>query len=244
MTQAPTVPGIFPRQPWQEHLRSLTWDQGDHILVAAPTKAGKTTLMSTLVRKRSHVVVFVTKLKDPTFETQFPRSAGWKVYREWPADARDIPAWDTRILLWPRQMKTLKATYAEQRRVFAHAIDAIAYEGNRCVVIDEGLMFTNPRILGFATEMELMHYYGRSSGISMVFLTQRPAWIPPVIYSSATHAYIAKTTHRDDMKKLADMGGIDHKLTAENIMRLNSRHDYTYLNPQGDAPPTIINTRK
>lgn len=244
MTVTQTSNGIFPRQPWRGHLSSLEWDQGDHVLIAAPTKAGKTTLMSALIKKRSYVVVFVTKLKDPTFETQFPKADGWVIYREWPSDPRSIPSWHTRILLWPRQMKTLKATYAEQRRVFAHAIDAIAFQGNRCIVVDEGLMFTNPRILGFATEMELLHYYGRSSGISMVFLTQRPAWIPPVIYSSATHAYIAKTTHKEDMKKLADMGGIDHKQTADNIMRLNSRHDYTYLNPQGDAPATIVNTRQ
>lgn len=235
------TPEAFSRVPWQRHLNTLNWEQGEHILIAAPNKSGKTCMVGTLAQKRRYVVVFVTKIKDPTFEKEFK---GWKILREWPKDPRDLPQWENRILLWPRQKRTMAETLAEQRRVFGHALDAIAYQGNWCVVIDEGLMFTDPRILGFQTPVSMMFYYGRSSGLSLVFLTQRPAWVPVVAYSSITHAYIARTRDKNDLKRLSEMGGHDPKITTANVAALPTRHDFIYLNPQGDTPPAVVNTRK
>ena len=227
----------YPTQPFATHMRSLKWDQGDHVLLSAPTKAGKTTLASKLITKRSHAVIFVTKMKDPTFAAEF---SDWERFTEW----RNVKPYHTRILLWPKPGKTIRETLRIQREVFAYALDAIAREGNRAVVVDEALMFTDPKILGFGTEIGMMHYYGRSSGISMMTLTQRPAWIPKVIYSSVTHAYVARTRDAQDLKRLADMGGIDPKEVGANITQLPTRHDYVYLNPQGDAAPVVVNSRK
>ena len=232
--------GLYTPVPWRAHLSSLQWEQGDHILIAAPTKSGKTTMVRHLLSKRSHVVIFVSKLKDPTFLTEYK---GWTILEEWPKDGPK--PWETRILLWPKAEKTLGATLAKMRRVFAYALDSIAHEGKRCVVIDEGLMFTDPKYLGFGSEVGMLHYFGRSSGISMVTLTQRAAWIPVVVYSSVTHAYIARTRDRNDHKRLADLGGgLDLTRVRDTLTRLPSRHDYLYLNPQGDATPVVVNTRK
>ena len=229
----------YPAVPWQTHLKSLRWDQGDHLLISAPTKAGKTTMMRTLVQKRSHVVVFVSKMKDPTFKSDFK---DWTILREWPRGGP--PGYETRILLWPKTGDTLAETLREQRRVFGQALDRISKEGNRCVVIDESLMMSDPKLIGLGTQIGMLHYYGRSAGISMVNLTQRPAWIPKVIYSSVAHAYIARTRDIQDMKRLSDLGGVDARELSANISRLPSRHDYIYVNPQGDAPAAILNTRK
>lgn len=227
----------YPAMSFAQHMRTLKWDQGDHVLLSAPTKAGKTTLASRLIAKRSHAVIFVTKMKDPTFASEF---GNWTRFHQW----KDVKPYHSRILLWPRPGKTIRETLAIQRETFALALDSIAREGNRAVIVDEALMFTDPKILGFGTEVGMMHYYGRSSGISMMTLTQRPAWIPKVIYSSVTHAYVARTRDQQDLKRLSDMGGIDPKEVAANITQLPSRHDYLYLNPQGDASPVVVNTRK
>jgi hypothetical protein len=224
-------------QPFATHMRTLKWEQGDHVLLSAPTKAGKTTLASKLISKRSHAVIFVTKMKDPTFQSEF---RDWTRFYQW----KDIRPYHTRVLLWPKPGKTIRETLAIQRETFAYALDAIAREGNRAVIVDEALMFTDPKILGFGTEVGMMHYYGRSSGISMMTLTQRPAWIPKVIYSSVTHAYVARTRDKGDLKRLSDMGGIDPREVATSITQLPTRHDYLYLNPQGDASPVVVNSRK
>lgn len=231
---------LYSRQPWREHFANLRWAQGDHLLISAPTKAGKTTMMRQLVEKRSHVVVFVSKMQDDVFAREFK---GWHRLEEWPSGGPR--SWMTRILLWPKPIKNdINATMRKQREVFSTALNEILTQGNRCVVIDESLMMNDAKLLNLGTEIGMAHYYGRSAGITMVDLTQRPSWIPRVIYSSVTHAYIASTKDRDDARRLSDMGGIDAKEVGHNLMRLPSRHDYLYLNPLGDSRPVVVNTRK
>ena len=230
----------FGRQGFRAHYKGLRWEQGDHLMIAGPTKAGKTTLMSKLVSKRSHVVVFVSKIKDPTFANEFK---GWTRLTEWPKDGP--PPWMNRILLWPKPVKNdLAATQRRQRAVFFDAMNRIASEGNRCVVIDEMLQMCDTKVLNLGNTVGQLCYFGRSSGISMVMLTQRPSWIPRVSKSSVTHAYVSKTADLDDLKSLSEMGGIDRRAVADRLLRLTDRHDYLYLNPQGDAPPAIVNTRR
>lgn len=230
----------YSRLSWREHFDSLRWAQGDHLLISAPTKAGKTTMMRQLVEKRSHVVVFVSKMQDPTFSRDF---RGWDRLEDWPSGGPR--SWQNRVLLWPKPIKNnIRGTMLKQREVFANALNEILTQGNRCVVIDESLMMNDPKLLNLGTEIGMAHYYGRSAGITMVDLTQRPSWIPRVIYSSVTHAYIASTKDREDAKRLSEMGGIDAKEVSHNLMRLPTRHDYLYLNPLGDARPAVVNTRK
>lgn len=228
-------------QAWQEHYDRLAWSQGDHILIAAPTKAGKTTMVRKLADKRSHTVMLVTKTHDSTIRNDFK---GWDRIHSWPPSP-----WQTRVLLWPKPGKTLRETLDRQRDVFGHALDRIA-RGNRDgwsgwgVIVDESHYITDPAFCGLGREIAMMHHVGRSAGISMMDLTQRPAWIPKIIYSSVTHAWIARTRDRDDLKRLADLGGVDPHTVRDTVSALPSRHDYLYVNPQGDARPVIVNTRK
>jgi hypothetical protein len=232
------------RTPWRKHLQSVRWEQGDHILLAAPTRAGKTTMARKLIEKRGHTVVFVTKTHDSTIKNDY---RGFYIARSW----RDIVSqpWHEKVLLWPKAEKTLMATARKQRDIFGEALDRIG-RGNRdgwsgwCCVVDESHYMTDPRYLNLGKEIAMLHHVGRSAGISMVDLTQRPSWIPKIVYSSVTHAWIARTRDMDDLKRLSDLGGIDPRQLRDSIVALPSRHDYVYVNPQGDARPVIVNTRK
>jgi hypothetical protein len=70
---------------------------------------------------------------------------------------------------------------------------------------------------------------GRSSGLSIVNGTQRPAWVPVVTYSSATHSMIWRTTHRDDLKRIAELGGVEMRDLQRNLLTLD-KHDFIYVN--------------
>lgn len=230
---------VFPQESWRDHLSRLNWSQGEHVLLSGPTGSGKTTMMQQLVERRSHVVIFVSKMKDPTFQKEFK---GWERLTDWPKGGPR--PWQRRILLWPKPGATLEETKQIQRDVFKRALNEIARQGNRCVVIDESLMMNDPKILGLGNEVGMLHYYGRSAGITMVDLTQRPAWIPVVIYSSVTHAYIAKTRDHNDIKRLSELGGMDSRQIGNNLSTLSDRHDFVYLNPLGDDYPSVVNSRK
>ena len=229
----------YAAEPWPAHLKRLKWRQGEHVLVSGPTSAGKTTLAAQLLPRRSHVVMLVTKLKDPTFASEYK---GWERLEKWPKGGP--PSYMRRILLWPKPEKTTRATILKQRDVMRDTLDAILHEGGRCVCVDEGLYFSDPKYLGLSTELGMMHYTGRSAGISMVTLAQRPFYLPKVVLSSITHGYFARTRDKDDLKRLADIGSVDTKEVAANLATLSDRHDYVYLNPQGDARSAVVNTRR
>jgi len=227
---------MFPRQSWKEHLQRLRWRQGEHVLIAAPNGGGKTTLAQQLVQRRSHVVTFATKPYDRTLNEEF---ADWSVVRKWD----DIEPYMDRVIIWPKREPTLRATIAKQKEVFADAFDRIMTARGWCVLVDEMHYMTDRQFVGLWEEIALLHHVGRSSGITMVTLTQRPAFIPKIIYSSAIHAYIARTRDPADLKRLSELAGFDPRVIAKAVYELPNRHDYLYLNPQGDSPPVIVNTR-
>jgi len=221
-------PTRYEHVPWAKvypHLRA-TWHQGEHVAIVGPTGCGKTTFESRMLDVRSYVVVFVTKVHDDTISQSFP---GFRRITKWPPKV-----YENRVLLWPEvhKAKTIQDVYKMQRDVFTHALDRIFKERNWCVVFDEQHYMCKK--LGLGLQNEMLLHQGRSSGLSVVNGTQRPAWVPVVTYSSATHAALWRTAHRDDLRKLAELGGLDSKELEHNILSL-SKHEFVYVNTrQGD----------
>jgi len=78
-----------------------------------------------------------------------------------------------------------------------------------------------------------------------VTCAQRPFHVPRIVLSSATHAYFARTYDAGDRKRLTELGSIDSREVAYNFDHaIKGRHDFVYLNPQGNAPSRIVNTRE
>lgn len=209
------------------------WRQGEHVSIIGPTGCGKTTLESRMLDVRDYVVVFVTKIHDDTIRNDFP---GYERIEKWPPPK----AWMNKVLLWPRHEETIRGTYRKQRAVFKDALDRIFVERNWCVVFDEQHYMC--RELGLDLENAMLLQQGRSSGLSVVNGTQRPAWVPVVTYSSATHAMIWRTTHREDLRRLSQLGGVDMRQMQANLLRLG-KHDFVYVNTrQGDIVRSRVNS--
>jgi hypothetical protein len=224
----------YPSQPFAEFLARFDWRQGEHVLIAAPTSAGKSTLAAKIAPKRGHVVVLVSKSRDDHLRRLF---GNYTRIDTWPP-RRDAD----RVLLWPRPKSTAADTIAHQQSQFAACLDDVQSRGGWCVVVDECHYATE--FLGLGRPIAVLHHQGRSSGVSMVVLTQRPAWIPRIIYSSASHVFLGATAgDRDDSRALASLGGRDSKRVAEHLETL-PKHDLVYLNPMGSARSRIVNTRR
>jgi DNA polymerase III delta prime subunit len=205
---------------WSKLLRHFqrTWKQGEHVAVVGPTGCGKTTLLSHILPCRTYVVVLVTKAHDDVLAKQFP---GFERIEHWP------PAqWQKKILLWPKKDKTIRGTVVKQRDVFRHALDAIFNDRNWCVVFEEQHYLCKK--LGLSIENEMYLHQGRSSGLSVVNGTQRPAWVPVVTYDSSTHAFVWNTGFEADRKRLADLGGIQRRSFETNMGNL-ARHEFIYV---------------
>lgn len=206
------------------------------MIIAGPTGSGKTTLASSLLNRRQYVIGLVSKSYDPTFARTF---GNYKVVKEY----RDIHRGDTRVLIWPAWNKPTAEVLATQRDVFSDAIEGALRDKGWCIYLDETPYITDSQFGRLSQPVAMLHHTGRSSGISMVTSTQRPANIPLIIYNSASHAYIARTTLTADHKRLGDLGGYNHRELINTISSLPSRHDYVYVPVFQDAEPVIVNTR-
>lgn len=203
------------------------------MLIAAPTQAGKSSLASYLVARRGQVVVLAAKGKDDNMARRY---ADFTKITDWPP-----PRGKNKVLLWPKVQSTGAMTMTVQKAAFKKCLDYVSMRGAWCVVDDESHWMS--QFLRLDKEIAILHHQGSSQGVSMVNLTQRPSWIPKIIYSSSSHVFIGKTSDRDDLKSLSNLGGIDAKEVAATVERLG-RHDLLYINPMGDAQPCIINIRK
>lgn len=202
------------------------WSQGQHVLITGATGTGKTTLASRIVQQRVDnggcVVLFACKLKpDATIRDEYP---GWVTWKKWrarrPGENRIILEADTR-------KHNLSTAPAVQKAVFLDALNKISREGNWTVVIDEGLYFSSPSFLGLQNELAMMHALGRSAGITVVTLAQRPSHIPLIIYSSASHMFIGMNNEPSDAKRLKEASGRwSGRVLGERIARLGG---YEYL---------------
>jgi energy-coupling factor transporter ATP-binding protein EcfA2 len=227
----------YPRQSWDDHLNKLKWKQGEHVLIAAPTGSGKTVLAQQLAQRRGHVVIFATKPKDPTLTKDFK---DWDRIPDW----NGLRAYMTRVIVWPKYNAPPAEMVVKHKAIFSHALNKIIKAQNWAVLFDEMHYMTDREFLNLHKEVAYIHHMGRSSGISAIDCMQRPAWVPKIVYSSVSHAYIARTKDAADLKRLSDLGNVDPKELAYNVANLPSRFDFVYVNPQGDSPPVIVNTRK
>lgn len=230
----------YDRIPWIDFVNEYwRWRQGEHVLVAAPTGIGKTHLTGTLVNvsHRRHVVMFVTKPMDDIFTKSMFRS--WHRIERWPPRNGK----DNRVLLWPRKRRgeTIPQFIARQRIVFAEAYDGITDEGGWCKITDEQHWECDPKFLGLGTQNAAAHHFGRSGGITSWNNTQRPAWVPRITYSSVSHAFIGHTRDRDDLKRLSELGGVDPKELAENVLHADPlKHEIVYVPTRGQHQPVRL----
>lgn len=209
---------------WPNLLREFRreWAQGEHFGVVGPTGVGKTTLLSQVLPVRKNVVIFVTKQHDKVISNDFP---GYVKIDRWPPPK----AWNEKVLLWPTigKKQTIRDLYRLQHDVFQEAMDKIFHELNWCCVFDEQHYLCQS--LKLTAENTMFQHQGRSSGITVVNGSQRPAWVPLVTFSGSTHMCVWKNTHPEDLKRLSSIGGVD-KRDLETNLRSLSKHEFIYIN--------------
>jgi len=215
----------LPFMPWREFQDYFRWAQGEHVLVIGRTGQGKTTLISKIVERRQHVVMFATKVHDPVLAKQFP---GFRRLDEW----KKPPA--NKIMLWPKSKTNLREIKELQADTFQNALNDIFHDRGWCLVIDEAHWITTE--LGLGQELAMFQHQARSSGISVVTGVQRPAFIPVITYGSTTHAFMGRINEPGDIKRLSGLGGVDAKELGKHLLTL-PKHEWIYVDNTGNLEP-------
>jgi len=212
-----------PHLPWEKFLRHFVWDQGEHITLVGPTGSGKTTLATQLLPRRDFVVALGTKPKDSTMN-KLIRGDGYKRIPEWPPPTI-IGAKSRRVVLWPKFERP--EDIVTQQQVIDAALRDIFAAGGWTLFADE--LWYLCKFLGMARLFEVFWSQARSLGITVVGGTQRPAFVPLMAYSSATHLFLYRSNDTVDLKRVGSLGGIDNKRIIEVVAQL-PKHHALYVN--------------
>lgn len=214
-----TVVALPDKVKWDSFLEDFDWRQSEHVTLLGHTGSGKTTLARHILPERTYRLIIATKLRDDSID-KF-KARGYKVSRTWPVDHRIWP----RVVYWPKINNI--HDIPEQSDKIAKCLNHVYKMGYWCVYFDEVRYITET--LGLGPYLSQLWREGRSSGISVVAGTQRPAWIPREAYSEATHLFIWRSTNRYDLKRLEDASNVDTKELSPIISSL-PKHDVLYVN--------------
>jgi hypothetical protein len=199
-----------------------------------PTGAGKTHLALEIAEIRSYVLFLACKPRDPLISEL--KARGYHEIRE---GKLEIPYADgrpqyTRVVYWPRfSEKITKNDQDKERQLQSQAMrQAFAYarrNGSWALVIDEGTWVC--RDLNLQRLADSMYFQGRTLGVSVILSTQRPAWVGQYAFSQADHVFLFQTAHREDLKSLGDIAGVDTMAVREIVSQLDDRnHEVLYVN--------------
>lgn len=194
---------------------------GEHVTIVGPTGQGKTTLAVELVEPRRHVLFLATKPEDPIVG-ELERS-GWRVTRELEIRTVNGRIIDRRLVYWPPAGR-LGEVRVKQAEAMHRALDYVYRSRNWTVLADETVWLADD--LRLEDDITTLLYQGRTLGISFVALAQRPAWVPRACYSQASHLFLFATSDRDDLRRLADIGG---SKVEEIRMLLPTLQKYEFL---------------
>lgn len=226
---------MYERVPWSAlHTRLRgTWKQAEHVIIIAPTGRGKTVLMQQLLPMRKNVVFFGTKTYDDEYNNLI-RTLGFIRVKKWP------PApYIERAMFWPESGQNMRETRKIQQERFDGALSKIFRSGKWTVCFDE--LHWMAQALGLSDDIAHMHHQGRSSKLTLIDGFQRPAFVPLIVYSSATHVFAWGTNTKADLDRLKSVAKLD-ALTAKELAAVFGsleKHEFVYVNTTDNKPPII-----
>lgn len=202
--------------PWNEFKERFHWRQGEHVTLIGHTGSGKTELLIRLLGNRKRVIVFGTKGRDETLEQLM--DAGYKRIKSW----RNMPTTDKgplyrHVVLWPNIEGIEEEDRRKLRAIFLNAMSSAYRSSGWCLAIDEINVMSE--LLGLDGELKFLLQQSRSSGISIIGGTQRPAYIPLAFYQSATHFFFWKENDETNLKRISEISGHVNKRRIREIVQ-------------------------
>lgn len=217
-----------PYERWSSLERKFIWRQGQHLTIVGLIGSGKTTLAKLLLQRRQFVIMLATKRLDPIY-TELEQE-GYKIVTtvaDLEAAVAELEEGEPgRFIFKPPLSSPSKQAIRDQTEQFQQVLLYIYNSGNWAVFCDEIRYLTEN--LGLRSEFEVLWLQGRTLGISVVALTQRPVAIPLLAFDQAYYMFIFRVNHKDDIDRIADYSGQFGPQVEFTLPRL-APHDFLLI---------------
>ena len=187
----------------------------DRIIAVGRTGSGKSFLTKRFTRSLKRLIVI-----DPKGEMT---AGDFRLE----AESRDnrhalIEGKPARILFQPDVKEDSETTW--QRAL------ELAYDAADCTVYIDEMYLVVPPASKPPQVLTAIITTGRTRGVGIWTLTQRPAWIPLFAVSEADHYFCFRLTLDEDRKRMASfMGG-------EVMQPIHDKHGFFYSTPERESP--------
>lgn len=239
MTRPPTL-------PWETLRARLRrdWQAGQHVTIVAPTGVGKTHLALSLAELSRYVIVLACKRRDPLVSSL--AADGYHVTGDldellWADRQPTTP----KVVYWPRfpEKTPARQRVAMQAAAMRKALDYAERTSGWTVVADETMYLHE--MLGLEKELSSLWYQGRTQGISLLALAQRPSRIPRLAFSQADYFFIGRFADGRDVEVLREISStIPREVLEGGIASLSKdRHEFLFVDAHREelavtvAPP-------
>lgn len=228
--------------PWADHLAAWRWEQGDHVTLIGPTKAGKTTLAGAILPERDYVIGFACKRRDPTLDAII-RDHRYRVVSRW--DEVGHRRGGDRVILWPGRPSRWRLRdpdpdrfEADQYREFRAALRGIYMEGAWTVWLDELTYVAG--YLNLGRDVDRLYRQGRSDGVSMVGSTQQPVNVPRNTFDQLMHLYLWRMRDAQRVRRCAEISGSVDPARLQSVLGGLAPHEVCYVDGSGETRRTKV----
>jgi hypothetical protein len=213
---------------WKDFIRNFIWRQGQHITIVGLTDSGKSTLAKELLRKRDFVIMLATKRLDPLYrEFEQEGYVTVKSVDELVQKNKELKEGEKgRFIFKPPIKDVSKTALLDQAEEFRKVLVFIYQTGNWTVFSDEVRYLTDN--LKLRAEFEVLWLQGRTLGIAIVALTQRPVSVPLLAFDQAYYQFIFRINHEDDIDTVARYSGSFKGDVRFTLPRL-AKHDFLFI---------------
>jgi ATPase family protein associated with various cellular activities (AAA) len=192
-------------------------ESGNHVLIAAPTGGGKTTLATKGILPMFTNVADILVI-DSTADPKL-RDFG-KPYAKY-GKIKGL-----------RRLSVHDLSPEASAKI--HRAMNKAYKQGECVVfIDEIRHIVDPQFLRLRAAAESMLLFSRKRRNVVIGLTQAPRWIPSAFYDQTRLQFIFRIRDKRAMLRLAEIGGDTETLKA--IVPSLAKFEFAYVNSDGDV---------
>jgi ABC-type cobalamin/Fe3+-siderophores transport system ATPase subunit len=235
--------------PWETLKGDLVanWKAGQCVTIVGPRGSGKTHLALELLDISPHVIVLATKRQDPLLQDL--RSHGYIVTGDlsqvlWTHDekrGRGVPV-HRKVVYWPQFSEDMSEhqRISAQSHAMSEALGWIDKTGGWTVLVDETMWMAET--LRLEKQIKSAYFQGRTQGVSIIALAQRPTNVPRLAFSSADYLFLSKTGDKRDIDNLREISSAIPKETIIQALQELDKpaHEFLFIDANNDRLAKVI----